>query len=152
MQPFIIAEETFIPADLDTVWTFFSNPHNLEKISPGQLKFTVIECPDVDAIYEDMRIEYRVSPVLRIPLKWVTLIKSVKPMQSFIDTQITGPFSLWEHTHTFEERNGGVLMKDVVRYKIPFGPLGLVARRLFVKRQLQTIFEYRRAVVKRTFG
>jgi ligand-binding SRPBCC domain-containing protein len=151
MQPFKIEKELFIPADIQRVWKFFSDPHNLQKITPETLRFKVIQCPDVAEIFEGMRIEYRVSPILNIPLKWVTLIKSVQPLQSFTDLQLKGPYTLWEHTHTFEPQGNGVLMKDKVLYKLPFGPLGLLAHSLFVKKQVTHIFEHREKVIRNIF-
>jgi ligand-binding SRPBCC domain-containing protein len=151
MPPFQLERETFIPADIQTVWHFFSNPENLKQLTPKDLNFRVTHCPKVDEIYEGMLIEYLVSPLLRIPLKWITLIKKVKPMSCFTDTQIRGPYRLWEHTHTFEAKGNGVLMKDKVLYKLPFGPLGLLAHRLFVKKQLEGIFKYRALVIQTTF-
>jgi ligand-binding SRPBCC domain-containing protein len=151
MQPFKLEKQLFIPADIQTVWKFFSDPHNLQKITPKDMKFDVVKCPDVDEIFTGMEIEYRVSPLLKIPLKWVTLIKSVTSPHSFTDTQTTGPYSLWEHTHTFEAKDNGVLMTDSVLYKLPFGPFGLIAHSLLVRKKLEHIFEYREAIIKDVF-
>lgn len=151
MQPFKIEKELFIPADIQRVWNFFSDPHNLQKITPETLRFNVIQCPDVDEIFEGMLIEYRVSPILNVPLKWVTLIRSVQPLQQFTDLQLKGPYTLWEHTHTFEPQGNGVLMKDKVLYKLPFGPIGLLAHTLFVKKQVANIFQHREKVIGKIF-
>ena len=35
-------------------------------------------------------------------------------------------------------------MRDTVRYALPLGPLGEIAHRLFVARDLERIFDYRR--------
>ena len=42
----------------------------------------------------------------------------------FVDRQVKGPFRLWEHTHAFEERPDGTLIRDAVLYRMPYGPLG----------------------------
>ena len=151
MQPFKLERKLFIPIDIDTVWKFFSDPHNLEKITPKDMKFDVVHCPDVDEIYKGMLIEYRVSPLLNIPLKWVTLIKEVNTLRNFTDTQKTGPYSLWEHTHTFEKKDNGTLMTDKVLYKLPFGPFGILAYSVFVKKKLERIFDYREKIIKDIF-
>jgi ligand-binding SRPBCC domain-containing protein len=151
MKPFKLERKLFIPAEIHIVWKFFSDPHNLEKITPRDMKFDVIDCPDTDEIYTGMRIEYSVSPLLSIPLKWVTLIKAVNPFQSFTDTQAKGPYSLWEHTHTFEVKEKGVLMTDEVLYKLPLGPLGIIAHTLFVRKKLERIFDYREKIIKDVF-
>jgi len=43
-------------------------------------------------------------------------------------------------------------MTDIVHYLLPLGPLGWVARKLFVERQLEGIFDYRSKVCEERFG
>ncbi|MGH9843550.1 MAG: SRPBCC family protein [Blastocatellia bacterium] len=88
-------------------------------------------------------IEYRLS-LHGIPFKWRTLIEDWTPDEQFVDRQLHGPYALWHHTHTFEEiAPDQTRMRDVVRYRIPFGPLGRLAHWLFVERSLRRIFDYR---------
>lgn len=115
------------------------------------MNFRIVNCPDVPEIYTGMLIEYRVSPVLRMPLKWVTEIKDVKPGTRFMDTQLEGPYALWEHTHTFHDTSEGTLMQDKIDYALPLGPLGTLAHGIFVRRQLQALFEYREARIRTLF-
>lgn len=61
------------------------------------------------------------------------------------------PYRLWHHSHTFEERGGGTLMRDVVRYVLPLWPLGEMAQPL-VRRELAAIFDFRREAVARTLA
>ena len=61
----------------------------------------------------------------------------------FSDIQIKGPYSHWCHTHKFEEKNGGTLIKDHVVYKVPFGLLGDLIVGKWIKKDLETIFSYR---------
>jgi ligand-binding SRPBCC domain-containing protein len=151
MKTFTLAKEVMIHAPLHAVWTFFSNPKNLQKISPGYMKFKIIRCPEVAEIFDGMLIEYRISPVLKIPLKWVSEIKAVKPLQFFTDVQIVGPYTHWEHIHSFKETSEGTLMLDHVTYRLPLGRLGTLAHDLFVKKQLHDIFSYREDVIKKEF-
>lgn len=151
MKTYILEKETLINAPLKEVWQFFSDPHNLQKITPAYMKFQVINCPDVPEVYHGMLIEYRVRPLLNIPMKWITLIKEVQPLRSFKDTQLQGPYTLWEHLHTFKETEKGTLMKDQVKYALPFAILGQVAHTVFVRKQLHGIFTYREKVIKTVF-
>ncbi len=43
-------------------------------------------------------------------------------------------------------------MRDRVRYVTPFGPLGRAAEALFVRRDLEAIFDFRREAVGRLLG
>ena len=63
-----------------------------------------------------------------------------------------GPYRLWEHTHAFEPAGDGTLMRDLVRYAIPYGPAGELARRLFVHRDLERIFDFRGRAVDRVLA
>jgi ligand-binding SRPBCC domain-containing protein len=88
-------------------------------------------------------IEYRLR-LHGVPVSWLTRIEEWEPGVRFVDAQLTGPYRLWHHTHEFEpDGAGGTLMRDTVRYALPFGPLGEAARRLFVARDLEAIFDHR---------
>jgi ligand-binding SRPBCC domain-containing protein len=152
MKTYLLKKEIVIAAPIEQVWKFFSDPANLERITPPYMNFRVTGQPDAQEIHSGMLIEYKVSPILNIPLKWVTLIQAVDPLKSFTDKQLKGPYTLWEHTHTFESVPGGTLMHDEVKYALPFGVLGAFAHWLFVYKQLQGIFSYREKVIKDLFG
>ena len=141
-----------IPAGLEQVWDLFSNPANLELITPAKMGFRTISRHHGDKVYAGQIIEYKVSPVLGIPLYWMTEITQVKDRVYFIDEQRFGPYSLWHHQHHFKEIDGGVEMTDIVHYKNPFWIFGEIANGLFVKKQLREIFEYRYAKVTELLG
>lgn len=141
-----------IPAPIEEVWAFFSNPHNLATITPESMRFRVLNESPLPEIYPGLIITYKVSPLLGIPLFWMTEITSVQRLKLFVDEQRRGPYKLWHHQHLFEENKNGVLMTDMVHYELPLGPLGGIARRLFVGRQLAHIFQFRKEKVESIFG
>jgi ligand-binding SRPBCC domain-containing protein len=141
-----------IPIALDEAWTFFSRPDNLSRITPEHMQFKIISQHHGTVMYAGQIIEYKVKPLLGIPLYWMTEITHVKDKQYFIDEQRFGPYSLWHHQHHFEEVNGGVRMTDIVHYKLPLGWLGDMAQSLFVGRQLKGIFDFRYEKVEQLFG
>ncbi|MBL0145327.1 MAG: SRPBCC family protein [Chitinophagaceae bacterium] len=141
-----------IPVPLEVVWDFFSGPANLKQITPLNLGFNIISNYHGDKMYAGQIIEYKVSPVLGIPIYWMTEITHVKDKQYFVDEQRFGPYNLWHHQHHFKRIEGGVEMTDIVHYKLPFWVLGDVANALFVKRQLQNIFDFRWKKVEELFG
>lgn len=151
MKVYHLRKEKLVPAPLEKVWQFFSDPGNLKLLTPPYMNFRIENYPDTDIIFEDMIIEYKVSPVLGIPVKWVTRIESVSINNSFKDIQIEGPFALWEHTHTFEERENNTFMTDHLKYAPPFGILGQLANSLFLRKQLQDIFTFREEVIGNIF-
>ncbi|HAY3533552.1 SRPBCC family protein [Elizabethkingia anophelis] len=135
--------EQQLNCNIEEVWDFFSSPLNLSKITPKDMKFTVLSDLKNTPIYEGMEIDYLVSPVLGIPLKWKTKITQVNYQKSFTDLQAKGPYRYWNHYHEFIENDKGVLMKDSVDYELPFGLLGKLAHSLFVHKRLKSIFEFR---------
>jgi len=142
---------TLLPAPVSDVWHYFSDPRNLARITPPYMRFRITGFPNGEVFQEGMLIRYKVSPLLGIPVTWVTRIEAVTPLQKFVDVQLKGPFKLWEHTHTFEEKAGNTLMKDSVRYLPPLGILGSLANALFLRQQLAGIFAFREKAVKEIF-
>ena len=69
----------------------------------------------------------------------------------FVDNQLKGPYKLWEHTHTFTEKEDGVLMHDIVKYQIPFGFLGTIAHSLIIRKKLEHIFSFRKEILEKIF-
>ncbi len=132
---------------LSLAWDYFSSPNNLSNITPPKMGFDITSKVD-RKVYQGQIITYKVSPVSFVKTNWVTEITAVKDQQYFIDEQRFGPYAMWHHEHFFESLpNGNTLMKDKISYKIPFGFLGSIAQNLFVKKQLLSIFEYRKEVL-----
>jgi ligand-binding SRPBCC domain-containing protein len=132
-----------IPVSLKVAWDFFSSPANLQAITPSTIGFKIISKHHGEKMYTGQIIEYKVSPVLKIPIYWMTEISHAEEMKYFIDVQKKGPYSLWHHQHHFKEIEGGVEMTDIVHYKNPLGFIGEAANFLFVKGKLKAIFGYR---------
>jgi ligand-binding SRPBCC domain-containing protein len=103
-------------------------------------------------MYAGQIIEYKVKPILGIPLYWMTEITQVKDQQYFIDEQRFGPYTLWHHQHHFKAVPEGVEMTDIVHYKIPLGFIGRIANTIFVQKQLKNIFDFRFKAAEEYFG
>jgi ligand-binding SRPBCC domain-containing protein len=142
----------FIPAPLDKVWDFFSSPDNLLSITPPFLSLKVTNEVFGKNAYPGQVITYTVRPFLSIPVFWMTEITHVEDRKYFVDEQRKGPYRLWHHQHHFEKREDGVLMTDIVHYRLPFGFIGDLFHPLLVKKKLQQIFLYRYARVVEEFG
>jgi ligand-binding SRPBCC domain-containing protein len=87
-----------------------------------------------------------------IPLRWSTEISEWNPPYSFVDTALKSPYKQWIHLHKFTPGNNGhTIMEDIVRYRLPFEPLGDLAH-WYVKHELKYIFDYRQKVIREIFG
>lgn len=144
--------EQQLNCDIQTAWEFFSSANNLSKITPKEMNFIVLTEMTEDEIFEGMIIDYYVSPVFGIKMKWKTEITQVDFQKSFIDFQKKGPYKLWNHHHEFIINDKGVLMKDSVDYELPLGFLGEIAHKLFVKKKLEHVFSYRYKVLEERFN
>ena len=141
-----------LPVSLQEAWEFFSAPGNLQTITPPYMGFEVLSDSGSKKMYPGQIISYYVKPVLNLQLLWLTEITHVKEPEYFVDEQRFGPYKFWHHTHFFREIPGGIKMRDLVHYKLPFGPLGNLVHALFIKKRLAEIFEYRRKVLEEKFG
>ncbi len=141
-----------LPISIDKAWEFFSNPQNLLKITPPDMKFELLTELSSQPILEGMLINYTVRPLLNIPLGWTTKITHVNAPHSFSDIQLKGPYKLWNHTHTFTTTPTGVLMTDKIEYALPLGILGQLGNVLFVHKKVQGIFDYRKTILKQLFN
>jgi len=140
-----------LPISVEKAWDFLSDPGNLKTITPDYMGFKILEGAE-EKMYAGQIIKYIVTPVLGLPLRWVTEITQVEDQKYFIDEQRFGPYSLWHHKHFIKAIPGGVEMIDIVDYKLPLGMLGRIAHPLFVKRQLNQIFNYRYNKLVELFG
>ena len=139
-----------MPRPLAEVFAFFSDARNLADITPPWLGFRMLT-PGTIRLQRGARISYQLS-VHGIPIRWTTEIRQWLPSHRFVDVQVSGPYALWHHTHRFEALNGGTRMNDVVRYQLPFGPLGLWINALMVRRDVKQIFDYREQRIRELFG
>lgn len=141
--------EQWVPVSPGEVWPYFCDEKNLESLTPEFLKFKV-KSKSTKEIEEGTLIDYSLS-LNGIPFGWRTRIEEWQPERKFVDTQLSGPYSLWHHTHEFVPLAGGTLLRDRVRYRVPFGWLGAMASGWKVHRDVATIFEFRKDVIRKKF-
>jgi len=147
----VLTREQVVPRPRSEVFAFFADAQNLERITPSSLRFR-IKSPLPIEMRPGAVIEYDLS-LFGVRFGWRTVIERFDPPRSFVDVQARGPYRLWRHTHEIDELpGGGTRIADRVEYELPLGPLGELAHRLFVARQLRHIFDHRQHVIAETFG
>lgn len=147
MSEFSLQAELWLPRPREEVFPFFAEARNLEAITPPWLNFEVLTPPPIK-MQAGALIDYRIR-VHGFPIRWRTEITAWQPPDHFVDVQVRGPYTLWQHTHTFAERDGGTLCRDQVRYR-PRG--GAIVNWLFVRRDVERIFAYRQQRLREHFG
>lgn len=140
-----------MPIDIERAWNFFSNPANLNEITPPWLNLQMsADLPS--EIYTGLLIPYKVHPILGLPLTWVSEITHVEKPRLFVDEQRFGPYRFWHHRHLFREIKGGIEMTDMVSYALPFDPFSRILNALMVRKKLDEIFRFRLEYLQEKFG
>jgi ligand-binding SRPBCC domain-containing protein len=147
MSEFKFNAELRLPRSRQEIFPFFSEARNLEKITPPWLKFEVLT-PAPIVMRPGTLIDYRIK-IHGVSIRWQTEIIEWNPPHRFVDVQLTGPYTLWHHAHTFTEQDGETLCRDDVRYR-PRG--GALTNWLFVRRDVERIFQYRQQRLLAIFG
>ena len=135
-----------LPLDIQTVFSFFCEASNLERITPPELNFHIVT-PLPIVMAEGTRIDYRLR-LFGFPFKWSTNISLWDPPFRFVDEQIEGPYKLWIHNHRFNEEPGVTIMQDEVHYRLPLWPFGEAVHPM-VGIQLRRIFAFRRKAIEK---
>jgi ligand-binding SRPBCC domain-containing protein len=149
-QNYIFEDTTFLPQPIEKVFAYFCDAHNLDTITPPWLNFE-IKTPDPIEMQEGTELEYRI--VLHgVPINWKTRITEWEPPFRFVDSQMSGPYQTWIHLHKFERVEGGTLMTDRVEYRPIGGILAPMVHKLFVRRDIERIFEYRKKTFTEMFN
>lgn len=145
-----VISDQWVPLDIARVFSFFSDAHNLERLTPSFLHFKVLSM-STSEIGEGTEISYKLK-LHGIPVRWTSRITDWKKPSSFSDIQISGPYRYWYHQHLFQSENGGTWIRDRVHYKPPLGFLGQAIMGNFVARDVERIFHYRQRVINEIFG
>jgi ligand-binding SRPBCC domain-containing protein len=152
MRVHVLDRAQVLPGSTAECFELFADAFNLEAITPPWLGFRVVT-PGPIAMGVGALIEYRLR-LRSLPIRWLTRIEVWEPGRRFVDVQVEGPYRLWHHTHSFEPdapegSSSGTVMRDVVRYALPFGAIGGLAHAAVVRRDLDRIFDFRRDAVAR---
>lgn len=140
-----------LPVSVAEAWSFFSDPSNLNTITPEDMKFQTLSGDD-RKMFSGQIIHYKISPFSGITLQWVTEITHMESHSFFVDEQRFGPYKFWHHKHFFREIEGGTEMEDLIHYQVPFGFIGTLFHPFLVRPKLKAIFDYRKKKLEQLFG
>jgi len=144
-------QQQLIPASIEDVWAYFSNPENLNELTPPDMSFEITHSGQKE-MYPGQLIEYRVQFIRGIKSRWLTEIAHVRQHAYFVDEQRIGPYQFWYHEHWFETVDDGVRITDHVTYAMPFSLLGEVVHAFWIQKRLTAIFDYRQRKIIELFG
>jgi ligand-binding SRPBCC domain-containing protein len=140
-----------IDAPADLMWRFHLDTRNAPLISPDAATFLAIEGDFPVSVGSVITLKVR-QPPMPIAQTWRVRVGAMIENRLVTDVAEKSPFARWSHEHRFEPLGEGrTRMTDHVTYALPFGPLGRLVDRLFVRRQLAGMFAERHAKTKRLF-
>jgi uncharacterized protein YbjT (DUF2867 family)/ligand-binding SRPBCC domain-containing protein len=142
--------ELIVDRPIDEVFAFFSRPENLGRITPPGLQFELRSWDT--AMRDGLEVDYRVRPLLGIPVGWRSRIADYDPPHGFRDIQLKGPYRSWEHRHAFVAEGDRCRVVDAVEYSLPLGVLGELAHATVVRGQLAEIFRHRARTIQSIFA
>ena len=142
MSEHILERSQRVEVSAARAFDFYADALNLGPMTPRWLHFRLLT-PGPITMQAGILLDYRLR-LHGFPIRWQSRIETWEPPFRFSDTMVKGPYSLWEHMHVFEpDGESACTMRDRVRYAIPCGPVGELAHRLFVRRDLERIFDFR---------
>jgi ligand-binding SRPBCC domain-containing protein len=145
----VLERSVEIAAPISAVFDFHMDTRNAALISPPGTRVVSVEGLFPVAPGELVTVRMRRRPV-PLTLTWRVRIESVEPQRRIVDVAERSPFALWRHEHLFRELGGGrTLMTDRVTYRLAAGPVGRLAERLLVRRQLEDAFAERHRRTRR---
>ena len=139
-----------VPISQSDAWSFFSNPRNLDEMTPPGMGFRTVSGGD-EPMFAGQVIVHRIRIAPMVWSTWVTEITAVEEGRYFIDQQRFGPYRFWHHLHRFSEVEDGVEILDRIHYALPLYPFGEMGG-FAIRKQLDTVFRFRREFLERRFG
>jgi ligand-binding SRPBCC domain-containing protein len=125
------------------VWNFYTDIQHLRVITPPAIAIKVESNTSIKQGAEIM-----LSGNLIRKSRWKARITYCKPYE-YIDEMIDGPFKIWKHIHRFVADNSSTKVIDIVEYELPYGIFGKMVDRIYVRRKIQEIFQYRKRATVR---
>ncbi len=141
-----MSNDTFVyrsrmPVRAEEVFEWHMRKWAFQRLAPPWDRLRVLD--DGNPIRNGSRAEIELSlgPLRRL---WTAEHRGIEPGHQFRDVQIRGPFARWEHTHTIEPEGAEASwLEDHIDFTPPYGVLGHWLGRTFIRRKLQSTFEYR---------
>ncbi len=77
-----------------------------------------------------------------------SIITEIEKPNYFVDEMVHGAFKDFKHSHRFTQNGKEVFMLDLFEYSSPFGWLGVMADKLFLKNYMTRLLEKRNKTIK----
>ncbi|GGD63419.1 SRPBCC family protein [Microbacterium murale] len=110
---------------------------------------TMVKGPDGGVFTEGSTVTWRARH-FGVPFHLTSVVFDIDPPRRFRDRQTKGPFAWFHHEHVFEEHSEGTLMRDTITFRSPFGPIGTLVDRLFMREYMRRLIDERNQMLAET--
>jgi ligand-binding SRPBCC domain-containing protein len=141
MKTYFFETQTILDRPIQEVFPFFANAENLNTVTPPWLNFEILTPLPIEMKVGTI-VDYRLR-LHGLPIRWRSQVTEWDPPNKFTDVQIHGPYRIWKHEHFFTAEGTRTRMTDRVEYAVPGWIFAPMVHSLFVRGDLQKIFDYR---------
>ena len=106
---YLLEQTQLIEKSRTEVFSFFSDAHNLERLTPTFLNFKILTAAPI-AMGQGTLIDYRLK-LYGVPIKWRTEIETFEPESRFTDQQLQRPMPSGTISTTLKMQKKGTLMR-----------------------------------------
>ncbi|MDX2175808.1 MAG: hypothetical protein SF028_05000 [Candidatus Sumerlaeia bacterium] len=146
------SDTVLLPASIHEVFAFYTDVDNMVRMLNPSL-FVKVRRAD-RPMKLGARYEFDVGPRnLPVTIRWSSEISAFAAPALFEDRLVDGPFSHWVHRHELVERGPAMTeIVDTVEFGAARGMLARTVNSLFIGKNIEELFRFRRSVLEERFG
>lgn len=131
-----------MPVSRERLFAYHARPGALGRLLPP---FQPARVEEPGGITEGERVVLRMGPG-PFSIRWVAEHRDYVEGERFTDDQVSGPFAVWSHTHSFQPHDHDPdlsVLEDRVEYAPPLGALGRAVGGRPIANLLERMFRFR---------
>jgi ligand-binding SRPBCC domain-containing protein len=137
---------TFITAPIERVFDL-SRSINLHKISTAHTQEKAIGGVMNGLINEGETVTWQAKHLYKERTFTSKITAMLRP-ESFTDEMVQGDFKSFHHQHHFKAVDNGTIMIDIIAFESPYGMIGKLLNRFYLKNYLEQLLLKRNEVIK----
>ena len=137
---------TFIAAPVQRVFNL-SRSINLHQISTASTNEKAIDGVITGLINKHETVTWQAKHLFKTRL-FTSKITEMQSPDFFTDEMLKGDFKSFHHQHHFKAAENGTIMIDLIDFESPYGIIGKIANRLFLRSYIEKFLIKRNIVIK----
>lgn len=137
---------TFIAAPVERVFDLSRNIE-LHQISTASTNEKAIEGTTSGLINKGETVTWQARHLFK-QRKFTSKITELEKPALFTDEMVAGDFKSFHHEHHFKAVQNGTIMIDLVEFETPYGFIGKITDRIFLRSYIERLLLKRNEVIK----